>query len=172
MKRLIIISLALAAIASCIPCPAWAQLGVTPYQNTFWLDAIRLDWTTDTTNSSGDTLTVSAAKYIAPIQINGGFPSIEGKAIFTAGTDSIKGVLYGSNYANGYSLTPRDTMRLFALDSCKLLASGSGVNVTMRGTSFKWVPSVAGKFSIWLTVKWMPLNRATGKITQVTIGRQ
>ena len=155
-----------------MPILVFAQPATIPYQNTLWLDATQLTWTTDTTNSSGDTLTVSAAKYIQPIQVNGGFPSIEGKAIFTGGTDSMKCVVYGSNYPNGYGNTPRDTMRLYALDSCKLLASGSGVNVIMRGVYFKYVPSLSGKFSIWVTFKWIPLNGVTGKITQQSLGKQ
>jgi hypothetical protein len=166
MKRIALIATLLIGVS------AFAQPAFTPYQNTLWLDATQLTWTSDTTNSNGDTLTVSAAKYISPIQINGGFPSIEGKAIFTGGTDSMKCVVYGSNYPNGWGNTPRDTMRLFALDSCKLLASGSGVGSIMRGTSFKWVPALSGKYSVWLTFKWIPLNGVTGKITQVTIGKQ
>lgn len=164
MKRSILIILLFASVA-------FAQVPTSPYQNTLFLDVGNMTWVNDTTNSVKDTLTVSSAQYIKPLQCPGGLVSIEGKAIFTAATDSMKGVLYVCNYPNGSSST-RDTMRLFAMDSCKLLASGSGVNVTMRGTSFHWVAAVSGDFGIWVTIKWIPLNGTTGKITQQSLGRQ
>ena len=164
MKRSILIIMLFASVA-------FAQAPTSPYQNTLFLDTGTMSWKNDTLNSSSDTLVVSAAQYILPLQCPGGFGAIEGKAIFTANTDSMKGVLYVCNYPNGLSST-RDTMRLFAVDSCKLLASGSGVNVTMRGTSFHWVFAINGDFGIWATVKWIPLNTTTGKITQQSLGRQ
>jgi len=164
MKRLLILALML------IPLVASA-IEVTMYQNCYYLDVTTMYWKADTLNSN-DTLAVSSAKYTIPEQINGGNASISGKAIFTAGTDSMKCVAYGCDYPNGREIA-RDTMRLFPLDSMKLLASGSAsTGVIMRGANFSWKPNFQGKFSIWVTYKWIPLNGTTGKITQQTMGKQ
>lgn len=165
MKRIAFV-LFIIALAS----PLLAQAPTTTYQNTLWLDAGSYTWSSDSINSK-DTLTVASRIYTLPVQVNGGRVSIECKAIFTGGTDSMKGVLYGSNYPNGFTL-PRDTMRLFPLDSFKMLASGSGVGVTARGANFKYVAALEGKFSIWVTLLLAPLNGTTGKVTQVSIGKQ
>ena len=167
MKRITLISLALIAlIMGCIPCPAFAQLD----QKSLYLRKADYGWVVTDTYAASDTLTVSDKTYTKSFPAFNGIIAIEGKAIFTAGTDSMKGIIYASMSQYGY---PQDTMRIFALDSFKLLSATSGSSgVKMKGGNFHYRFALGGEYGMNVSFAFAPLNGVTGKLTQVVIGRQ
>ena len=168
MKRLLLILLIGLAIYGCIPCPALAQ-SISPAQQSLYLRKSDYAWKIDNTYATTDTITVSAKKYLQPLSCPGGIVSIEGKAIFTAGTDSMKIVVYVSNSQYGY---PQDTMQIYALDSFKLLSATSISAGKINAGNFHYRFNLAGEFGTNVSFALVPLNGVTGKLTKMVIGKE
>lgn len=160
MKRLIIISLALAAIVYCNTAPAWAQyLGnkQTFGTSTMYLDQTDYGWKL---KSDNDTVAISPGAvlnlFTKPFQAPNKQIRLEGKAILTAATDSFKAYLYGSNDKT------IDTTMITLIDStASIVAAG------------KYVKVFTATFAPWYVIKYVALAKAasvTGKSCKTTIG--
>jgi len=126
-------------------------------------------WKIDNTYATTDTITVSSKRYLQPFPCPNGILAIDGKAIFTAATDSMKVVVYVSNSQYGY---PQDTVRIYALDSFKLLSATSISSGKINAGSFHYRFNLAGEFGTNVSLAIVPLNGVTGKLTQMVIGKE
>ena len=162
MKRIILTLALVSMIIGFLPCPARAQGaapdGITVQLGNFrsWLKAADLSWTRE--SAMNDTIAVTAAVWTRLFGAPEGNLNIEYKAIFGAGTDSMQLLLYKTNH----SQSNFDTVKVTLIDSKKILAAGFA----------SWVPNCNGAWGPNLTIKAIPLNTTTGKVTDFSIGVQ
>ena len=105
-----------------------------------------------------DTISVAAAVWTKLFASPEGNLNLEYTAVFTAGTDSMKFVLYKTNHSQGNL----DTNKVTAIDSTKALTAGYKNYVFY--CNGKWGPN--------LLIKAVPLNTTGGKVTDFSIGGQ
>jgi len=168
MKRIVLITLALVPmIIGFLPCPARAQGaapdGITVQLGNFrsWLKAADLSWTRE--SAMNDTIPVTSAIWTRLFGAPEGNLNIEYTSILTAGTDSMKIILFKTNH----SQSNFDSLKITKLDSVKILAAG------FCGTTGGWVPNCNGKWGPNLGLKIVPIGATrTGKLTDVSVGVQ
>jgi len=130
--------------------------GVKSSNFTSWLNEKDYSWGGE--SLMNDTIPVAAAVWTYLFGAPNGNINLSYTAVLTAGTDSMKFVLYKTNHSQGNF----DSLEVTAIDSTKALTSGYKNYVFVCNS--KWGPN--------LCIKALPLNTTGGKVTDFSIGVQ